>query len=72
MGYTYGKVIDTILGDLYGISLWIDVVPELGSLDEPFDGSNEGKLEFLLLGESLGSTNGEIICSDERNQTGYI
>ena len=38
---TYDKVLVTILRDVDGITLSIDVGTELGSLDRSFDGSNE-------------------------------
>ena len=47
------------------ITLKLDVQTDLGSLDVSFDGSNENKLERLLLGISLGYTNGKVIGSDE-------
>ena len=37
----------------------------MGSLEVSFDGSNDGKLEGLLLGDSLGSTDGKVLVSDE-------
>ena len=39
----------TILVNLYGITLGIDVGIDLGYLDESFDVSNYGSLEGLLL-----------------------
>ena len=65
LGSTYGKVIDTILGDEDGIKIWIDVGTDLVSLDEPFDGSNDGKFEVLLPGDSLVSTDGKVLGSGE-------
>ena len=50
LGLSYGKVIGTILINLGGITLGVDVGTYLGSLDESFDGSNGGKLERLFLG----------------------
>ena len=49
-GYTDGKVIGTILGNVDRITLGLDIETELGFLDVSFDGSNESKLEGLLLG----------------------
>ena len=46
---TYDKVLVTILRDVDGITLSIDVGTELGSLDRSFDGSNESNHEGLLL-----------------------
>ena len=37
----------------------------MGSLYGSFDGSNDGKLGGLLLGESLVSKDGKVISSDE-------
>ena len=52
-------MLGTVLGNLYGTTLGIDVVTELGYLDGSFDGSNYGILEVLLLGGSLGYTGGK-------------
>ena len=46
--------LDTIIGNLDLIKLWLDVGTELGYLYESLDGSNDGKLEGLFLGGSLG------------------
>ena len=43
--YPDDKVPETILGDVDGITLGIDVGTELYSLDGSFDYSNYGKLE---------------------------
>ena len=43
-------MIGTILGNLDEITLRIDVGTKLGYLNGSFDGSNDGKLEVLLLG----------------------
>ena len=40
LGYTDSEVIDTILVDVDGITLGIDVVTELSSLDGSLDGSS--------------------------------
>ena len=45
LGYTDGKVNGTILRNVYGNILGLDVGTELGSLDVPFDGSNDGKIK---------------------------
>ena len=37
LGSNDGKLIDTILGNLYGITLGLDVGTDLGSLDRSFD-----------------------------------
>ena len=65
LGYTVGKVIGTILGDVDGITCGLDIGTELGSLYESFDGSNDGKIERLFLGESLRYTDCKVIGSDE-------
>ena len=65
LGSTDGKVIGTILGDVYRIALVIYVRTELGSLDVSIYGSNDGKLEGLLIGYSLEYTDGEVLVSDE-------
>ena len=57
---TDGKVLGYIIGKVDGIKLRLDCVIELGSLDGSLDGSNYGKLEILLLGSSLGSTDGKV------------
>ena len=43
-------MLSTILGYVGGIIVGIDVGTELVSLDGSFGGSNDGKLEVLLLG----------------------
>ena len=64
LGSTYGKVLGTKLGSVYGITLDLDVGTELGSLDGSFDASNDGKLEGLLIVDSLVSTDGKVLVSD--------
>ena len=61
MGLFYVKLIGTILRHIYGITLAIDIGTELGSVDWSFDGTNDGKLDVLLLGESLGYTDGKVL-----------
>ena len=46
-------MLDTILANVDVITLGLDVGTKLGSLDESFDGSSVGKLEGLLLVDSL-------------------
>ena len=65
LGLSGGKVLGTILGNVYVIILGMDVGTELVSLDGLFDGSNDGKLERLFLGDSLEYTDGKLIGSDE-------
>ena len=62
---TYGKLLITIIGNVDGITLDIDIGTELGFLHGSFDGSNDIKLEGLLLGVLLGSTNYKALGSDE-------
>ena len=65
LGLTYVNVIGIICGNAYGITLGLDVETELGYLDVYFDGSNYGKLECLLLGDSLCYTGGKLLCPDK-------
>ena len=65
LGYSYGKVLGTILGNLYVITLGIDVGIELGSLDGYLNGSNVVKIEGLLIRSSLGYTDDKLPGSDE-------
>ena len=58
-------MIGTILGNVRGITLELDVETKLVSLDGYFCGSNDGKLDRLFLEESLGSTDYKLLCSDE-------
>ena len=58
-------MLGTILGYVDRISLGIDVVTEIRSFYGSFDGSNDVKLEFLLLVESLVSTDDKVLGSDE-------
>ena len=48
-----GKVISTVLGDVYLIKLGIHVGTMLVSLDGSLDGYNYVKIEGLFLGDSL-------------------
>ena len=57
MGSPDGKFLVNLLVNLYGVTLGLDVVTELGSLD----GSNDGLLEVLLLRGSLGYTDGKFL-----------
>ena len=63
LGLSVGKVIGTILWNVDGIILGIDVETDLGSLYGCFDGNNDVKLNGLLTGDWLGYTNSEIIGS---------
>ena len=51
-----GKLIVTILGDLDVIILGLDVGTDLGAYVGYFYDTHYGKLEGLLLGESMSST----------------
>ena len=53
LGSTDGKWFDSILGNLHGITLVVDVGTDLVYIYVSFDGSNDKKLEGLLLGDSL-------------------
>ena len=57
-------MLSTILGNVDGITLGLDIGTELGFVHGSFDGSNDVKLECLLLVDSLGSTDGKMIGSD--------
>ena len=48
----------------------LDDGTEPGSLDGSFDGSNYSKPEGLLLGDSLVSTDGKVLRSDEGIELG--
>ena len=72
MGISDGKVLGTILVNVYGIAVGIDVRTELESLDGSIDGSNDVKLEILLLGDSLESPDSKVIGSYEGIKLGFI
>ena len=72
MGLSYSEVISIILGNVGGIKIEIDVGIVLGSLDRSFDKCNDGKLEVLLLGDSLGSADDKVIGSDEGIKLGLF
>ena len=65
LGSTDGKVIGIIQGNLYGITLRLDVGRDIYSLYESFDGYNDGKLEGLFSGDSLVSTDSKLIGFDK-------
>ena len=65
------KVIFTILRNVDGITLGLDVETQLGYLDVPFDGSNNDNLKELFLGDSLEYNGGKFIGSDEVIKVGY-
>ena len=49
VGFTDGIVLSTILGDVDGITLELDVGTWLGSSDGSFDGYNNGMFEGILI-----------------------
>ena len=65
LGYTDSKLIGTIVGNIYKITLGIDVGTELVYLDGSFDGSNDGNIEGLLINKVLVSTGGKKLGYDE-------
>ena len=62
---------ETLLVNVDGITLGIDVGTYLGSLDRSFDGYNYGKLECLLLGDSLGYIDDKVIGCGQVIKLGY-
>ena len=46
---TNGKLLSTIIGNVYGITTGLDVGTELGYLDGSYVGFNDDKLEGLFL-----------------------
>ena len=50
LGSTDSKLLSTIIGNVDGITLGLDIGTELGFLHGSFDGSNDVKIECLLLG----------------------
>ena len=65
LGHFDCEVFGTILVNVDGITVGHDVGTELVSLDWYFDVSIDGKLEGLLLGNSLVYTDGKVLGSDE-------
>ena len=63
--YSHGKVLGTILVNVDIMSLGIDVGTEMVSLDGSFDASKDGKLERLLIVDSMEYTYDKMIPSDE-------
>ena len=57
--------IGTILGNVDGITLGINIGTYMVSLDLSFDGSNDGKLERLFLGDTVRSTDGKVLDPDK-------
>ena len=65
LGLFDSKVLFHILGNVYEITLGIVVVTELGFLEISYDGLHDGKLEGLLIGDSLGYSYDKVLGSDE-------
>ena len=65
-------MLGTILDNVGGITIGIDVETDMGSLDVSFDGSNDGKLEVLFFEGSFGSTDFKFLGLWWSNQTGII
>ena len=53
LGFKDGEVMGSELGYSHGVTLRLYDGSELGCLDRPFDGSNDGKHVGLLLCDSL-------------------
>ena len=51
--FSHGVELFNIPLNVYGIKIRIGIGTDMGSLDESFDGSNDGKREDLFLGCSL-------------------
>ena len=64
-------MIGTVLGNVYGVTLRIDVGTKLGSLYGYFDGSDDSKFKLLLIGYSLGSTDFKVLGYGEGIKLGY-
>ena len=58
-------MLGTIIRNVYVITLGIYVGTDLGYLDGSFDGYNDGKLEVLFIGYSMGYKYGKVLVSDE-------
>ena len=65
LGLSGGKVLGTILGNVYVITLDIDIGTYLGYLDGSLDGYNYVNIEILLLKGSRLFTDRKVIGSDE-------
>ena len=61
----YGKFLGTVLGNVYWITLVIDVGTDLVSLNGYLGGSNDGKLEGLFPGVKIRSTDSKVLVSGE-------
>ena len=65
-------MLGTIIGNVDGTTLGIDVETELGSLDGSFYGSNDYKHESLFFGDSLVYTDGKVLGYDEGIKLGLF
>ena len=65
LGFTYDEVLGTIFRDSDEITPGVDVGTELEYLYGTFDSYNFGKLESLFFWDSLWSTDGKVLGSDE-------
>ena len=70
LGISYAKVLGIIPVNVDGITLGMYVGAELRYLDKYFDGYNYGKIEGLLLGGSLVSTDLNVHGHDQGNKLG--
>ena len=67
-----GKVFGALPENVYVITLGFDVGTDIGSLDRYVDGSNFGKLEVFLIGDSLVYTGGNVLGYDEGINWEYL
>ena len=65
------KLLVTILVNVDGTTLGLDVGTEMGSLDGSFNDSNDDNIGSLLIGESLGYNEGMVLGSNEGTKLGY-
>ena len=65
LGSTDGKLIVTIHENTYRSIIELNVGKCISSLDISFDCSNDANIEGLFLGDSLKSTDGKVLGSDE-------
>ena len=61
LGLSDGIVLGNIVRNVGGITIELNDGTYMVSLDGYFDGSNDGKLEVLFIGESLVSTGGKVL-----------
>ena len=70
LGISGDKVLGNILGNMYGITLGIDIETWVVSINGSFDFSNDSKFEGLLLWDYLGYTGCKVIGSHEDTKPG--